>query len=279
MTIKLGIDAGNYFTKVCGEKGLISFHSAIGESREINLQQIHGEDDMVFDYEGEVGFAGSLALFESEFGGSILGETKAHRDTKLRSLIAIHRYSTIYNINDTVFDIVLGQPISTHTQNEKTKIKKMLQGEHVITVNGIEKSFHINRVEVAAECASAYWSSSFKEGLVRLIDIGSGTTNYATILSQRFIDKDSDTIPFGVNSNKSDSLSALSRGISTNTLKKWNQNDNVYVIGGSAEKVTPHLKEYFPNTEVLYPIYNQQYVDPVFANAIAFYYVAVSIYE
>lgn len=277
--MKLGIDAGNFKVKVAGEHGLMNFHSALGESREINLQQIHGEDDMVFEYEGETGFAGSLALYESEFGGSILGQTKAHRDTKLRTLIAIHRYSTIYNIKESSFDIILGQPISTHNHNEKEKLKKMLKGEHVITVNGIEKSFYINRIEIAAECASSYWSSNLKEGLVRIIDVGSGTVNYVTILDQRFIDKDSNTIPFGANTNKSNSLPSLVRGIATETLKKWSHNDNVYVMGGIAEQIQPFLKEYFPNAEVLYPVYNQQYVNPIFANAIAFYYVAVNIYE
>lgn len=276
--VKLGIDAGNFKVKVAGEYGLLCFHSALGESREINLQQVHGEDDMIFEYEGVTGFAGSLALYESEFGGSLMGETKAHRDTKLRTLIAIHRYSTIYNTKESSFDIILGQPISTHKHNEKEKLKKMLRGEHVVTVNGVEKSFHINNVEICAECASSYWSNP-KEGLVRIIDIGSGTVNYATILNQRFIDKDSNTIPFGVSTNKSSSLPSLVRGVATQTLKKWNQNDEVYVIGGIAEQMQPHLKEYFPNTEVLFPIYNQQYANPIFANAIAFYYVAVSIYE
>jgi plasmid segregation protein ParM len=32
---------------------------------------------MYFEYQGETGFAGSLALYESEFGGSIMGDTKA----------------------------------------------------------------------------------------------------------------------------------------------------------------------------------------------------------
>lgn len=265
--------------KVVGEKGMIHFHSTLGESREINLQQIHGEDDMIFEYEGEKGFAGSLAMYESEFGGSILGETKAHRDTKIRTLIAIHRYSTIYNVKESSFDIVLGQPISTHNHNEKEKLKNMLIGEHVITVNGIEKSFQINKIEIAAECASSYWSSNLNEGLVRIVDVGSGTVNYATIFEQRFIDKDSNTISYGMNTNKSNSLPALARGIATETLKKWNQNDKVYVIGGVAEQIHPHIKEYFSNAEVLYPIFNQQYTNPTFANAIAFYYVAVNIYE
>lgn len=277
--MKLGIDAGNYRVKVSGEYGLMDFHSAIGEGRELNLQQIHGDDDMWFEYEGEFGFAGSLALYESEFGGSILGDNKAHRDTLLRVLIGINRYCQLYQIEETVFDIIIGQPISSHTIEAKEKLKKMIKGQHTISVNGVEKTFSINQCEVAAEGVSSYWSGDRPEGLIRILDIGSGTVNFSTVLNGKFIDKDSGTIPFGVNTNKSNNLNALCRGIATHTSKKWNPNDNVFIVGGIAETVQPHLKEYFPNTEVLYPIFNQQYVSPIYANAIAFHMIAVNIYE
>jgi plasmid segregation protein ParM len=53
-----------------------------------------------------------------------MGDTKAHKDTLLRVLIGIHRYSTLYQIDETEFDIVVGQPISKHTFDEKTNSKK-----------------------------------------------------------------------------------------------------------------------------------------------------------
>ncbi|PKR82870.1 ParM/StbA family protein [Heyndrickxia camelliae] len=276
--MKLGIDAGNDQVKICGDYGLINFISAIGESRLINLQQIHGQDDMYFEYQGESGFAGTLALYESEFVGSIMGSTKAHKDTLLRVLIGIHRYSTLYNLNESIFDIVVGQPIIMHNHIEKEKIKGMLKGQHTLTVNGITKTFIINRVECAAECATAYWSNP-KEGLVRIIDIGGGTVNYSTVLNGRFIDKDSDTLTFGVNTTKTNNLQALARGISTQLLKKWDQNDKTFLIGGIAEQMVSHLKNYFPNARVLYPIFNRQQISPIFANAISFYILAVNIYE
>jgi plasmid segregation protein ParM len=276
--MRLGIDAGNYKVKVAGEFGLIDFISAIGESRQINLQQIHGQDDMYFEYQGETGFAGSLALYESEFGGSIMGDTKAHVDTKLRTLIGIHRYITLYQIEEKEFDIVLGQPISKHNHNEKMKIKDMIKGWHTITVNGVEKSFHIRNLEVAAEGVSAFFSNP-TNGLVRILDVGSGTVNYSSVLDGRFLDKDSGTLPFGVNTNKTNNLQALSRGIATHVLKKWSPQDKTFIVGGIAEQILPHLKGYFSNIDILRPIYNQQYVNPIYANAIAFYIVGVNIYE
>jgi plasmid segregation protein ParM len=276
--MRLGIDAGNYKVKICGERGLMDFVSAIGEARQINLQQIHGQDDMYFQYQGETGFAGSLALYESEFGGSLMGTTKAHTDTKLRVLIGIHRYISLYQVDEKEFDIVIGQPISKHNYDEKKRIKEMLKGWHTIIVNGVEKSFHIRNCEVAAEGVSSFWSNPIN-GLIRILDIGSGTVNYSTVLDQRFIDKDSGTLPFGVNTNKTDNLQALSRGIVTHVLKKWNPSDKTFIVGGIAEQILPHLKGYFSNITVLYPIFNQQYANPIFANAIAFYIIGVNIYE
>jgi plasmid segregation protein ParM len=276
--MRLGIDAGNYRVKVAGEFGLMDFISAIGESRQINLQQIHGQDDMYFEYQGETGFAGSLALYESEFGGSIMGDNKAHIDTKLRVLIGIHRYTSLHQIEEKEFDIVLGQPISKHNINEKTRIKEMIKGWHTITVNGVEKSFHIRNIEVAAEGVSSYWSNP-QSGLVRILDIGSGTVNYSSVIEGRFLDKDSGTLPFGVNTNKTDNLQALSRGIATHVLKKWSPQDKTFVVGGIAEQILPHLKGYFSNIDILRPIFNQQYVNPIYANAVAFYIVGVNIYE
>lgn len=276
--MKLGIDAGNYCVKMCGEKGLLHFNSAIGEAREIKLQQQHGYDDMVFEYEGEKGFAGSLALFESEFGGSLMGDNKAHRDTKLRVLIGIHRYCETYKVSESEFEIVVGQPISNHSNEDKEKIKSMLKGEHTIIVNGIEKTFSINKVEVAAEGVTSHWSNP-RQGKVRILDIGSGTVNYASVIDSRYVDKDSGTLTFGVNTNKSDSLKSLSRGIATHTLKKWSADDKVLIVGGIAETILPHIKEYFPNVKVLYPVFNGQLANPIYANAIAFYIVAVNIYE
>ena len=276
--MKMGIDAGNYRVKVAANNGLMDFISAIGESRDINLQQKHGDDDMYFNYEGMEGFAGSLALYESEFGGSIMGVSKGHHDTKLRVLLGIHRYITSHNLNETNFQIVVGQPIIKHIPNEKERIKKLIRGNHTITVNGIKKSFNISHCEVAAEGASAIFSNP-QPGLIRILDIGSGTVNYSTINCGRFIDKDSGTLPFGVNTTKSNSLQSLARGIATHILKKWDSNDKTFVVGGVSNQILPFLSDYLTDVHILHPIYKKQFAHCAYANAIAFHNLAVNIYE
>ncbi|PAE09665.1 hypothetical protein CHI02_24150, partial [Niallia circulans] len=84
-------DAGNSEVKTVSAHGVDRFPSAIGEYRERNIKEKHGKDDIVYEYEGRKGFAGTLALYESEYGGAIMGESKAHLDAKLRVLIALHR--------------------------------------------------------------------------------------------------------------------------------------------------------------------------------------------
>jgi plasmid segregation protein ParM len=275
----LGIDSGNYMVKVVGEKGALSFISTIGEAREINLKQKHGEDDMYFEYEGKKGFAGTLALYESEFCGSIMGGTKNHTDNKTRVLLGIHRYLTKFNLSDNQIQIVVGQPISMHNEDEKSQIRDMLTGKHTISVNGVEKTFWITSIIVAAEGASSYWSGKQKEGLIRLIDVGSGTVNCCTILDSRFIDRESETLNFGANTTKTKDLSALARGIATHTLKKWNREDEVYVVGGIAEDIASPLQHYFERVQILYPMLNELYIKPVYANVVAFYNIGVSVYE
>lgn len=102
--MKIGIDAGNARVKVAGPTGIISLDASIGEWRGRKLKNQHGPDDMEIEYRGRKYFAGSLARYESEFGGTIMGDTKAHDEAKLRVLIAIARY----DVSDC--SIVVGQP-------------------------------------------------------------------------------------------------------------------------------------------------------------------------
>lgn len=270
----VGIDAGGYKTKVMGPQGVISFYSHLGEARELKLKSTFGPDDMIVEYAGRKLFAGSLALHESEFGGSILGTTKAHDDAMLRVLIALFRYGPENN-----YTIVVGQPIDQHTTSEKTKIQSMLKGTHNITINNMERKIAVHRVEVAAEGAAAIWAATPPGGLIRVVDVGSGTVNCGTVRDKRYVDKDSFTIPYGMNSTKSRDLEAMTDGIARNTLQKWESRDPVYLVGGGAESIFQHMRKYFPLSQVLYPIIRVRSgvktLHPAYANCVAYYNLAV----
>lgn len=260
----VGVDAGNHEIKAVGDNGSIKLLSDIGEYRERNLKQTHGTDDIEFIYKGRKGFAGTLARYESEFGGSIGGDSKAHEDTLIRVLIALWKYG-----GEGTYRIVVGQPIASHSSLEKQRIKEMLLGPHDIEINKIMYHFLIDRIEVAAEGGAAFWSSP-ERGLVRIIDVGSATVNCATLLDGRYIDKDSFTLGFGFNTTKSQDYPALVRAIAAEALKKWKPTDKVRLVGGAAHLLSFPMSNYFAVTTT----------EPssIFANARGFYQIGRKLY-
>jgi plasmid segregation protein ParM len=272
----LGIDAGNVKVKVANKNGVFTFASDIGEWRERRLSESFGADDMEFEYNGRKGFAGTLARYESEFGGTLKGDTKANEDAKLRVLLALHRYS-----DDVDNAIVVGQPIAKHVEGEKAKIKSMLLGEHELTVNKVKKQIRINRVEVAAECASVGMIDP-PVGEFHIVDLGGGTLNWATCIYDgervRKVDRDSDTELFGMASSKQANLGAMARILIAKTQSRWGQDNIVRTIGGVAVPFAEQLLQYYPRAEAFRLTINGNQVDPTFGSAAAFYEIAKKVY-
>lgn len=271
----LGVDNGNNEIKTMGAYGTQKVLSCLGEATELNLGNALRKDDMIYEYEGKRGFAGTLAEEQSEFKRNMMGDTKAHEDAMIRVLIALHRYS-----DHNEFAIVVGQPISKHKDEEKRIIKEMLKKNHLFTLNGVRKSINIRRVEVAAEGGASFWCQP-EIGTVRIIDIGSGTINCATLKDKRYIEKECYTIQYGMNTNKSNNIEALAQSIITETSKKWGKHDNVRIVGGAAEVIEPYIQRYYTNANTFYPRIKEadlyKRVHPVFANAIGYYNIARSV--
>lgn len=280
----LGIDAGSNQVKVFGPFGPDIFKSNICGWFVRNVIATFGDDDMEFEIDGRKGFAGTIAMYEDEFGSStIYGESKAHDDTKTRVLLAIHRYISKYCSDVSRVVIVVGQPIKGHVDTEKELIKQMLIGKHQVKVNGKTRTFTIETVGVAPEGSAAFWAKR-ENGTIRIIDLGGGTCNAATINQSRHVNNESDTFNFGAEtiSNKSD-YENIALGIARNTTKlKWHKLDKVYICGGMAEEITPAISKHYPQARVLIPSYKQGGVVKVFksiyANAIGFYIIGKGAY-
>ncbi len=278
----LGIDAGNHKAKVAGPYGMDSYRTAICDWFERDIVESHGTDDMEFEIDGRRGFAGSIAVYEDEFGGTgMYGDTKAHEDTKIRVLLAIYRYGQKYGIDISEVAVVTGQPIVSHKPEEKAAIQQMLTGTHNLTVNGYETAITITDVGIAAEGSGAFWAAP-DNGTVRIIDVGSGTVNAATIIDKRYINNASDTFNFGMEtvSNKDD-LAAVARGIARSTSRlKWHRNDKVLLCGGIASELYPFILTHYRAAELMQPVLQEgshvTVAEPVFANAIGFYKLARS---
>lgn len=280
MTTILGIDAGNYEVKVVSEKGTDRFRSIIGGYRERRIVTKHGDDDMVWEWSGHragKGFAGTLALNESRHRGSLMGTTKAHEDAYLRIMLAIHR-----NTDDKIVRVMVGQPLGGAADRER--IKESLTGRHAVTVNDVTKTFFIDKVEVGMEGCTAFWSSP-EAGLIRVIDVGSGTVNLITLRDKRYVDVESFTLPYGMETEVEGPADPyqLARGFCIEARKLWDANDTVWVVGGSAEVVHPFVVEYFKNARVIAPHIRigdvSQLVSPVFANAAGLFNIGKGVFK
>lgn len=274
----LGIDAGGYETKVCTANGSYKFLSTIGEYRDRKWNDSFSKDDMIWEYEGEKGFAGSLAFFESDFGGNIRGNSKFHKDAKIRILLAVYRFGSFNN------KIIVGQPIDTHVEDEKQGIREMLLGSHAVSINGRTKEFSIDRIEIAPEGPSGALSQTMPEGLVRIIDIGSGTTNYASLHNYRRIDKGSFTDMTGMETTKTKDPEKMALKIYRTISSYWDKNDTIFISGGGAVKVFDHLIQYLPNCQLIRPCISDKNgqltsLTPEFANAAGFYALAERLFS
>ena len=249
----VGIDGGNHEVKMYGEYGPLRFPSGVGEYHERNLVQKHGNFDIEYEFRGKRGFAGTLALAESKFNINLGGDTKAHEDHLLRVLLGLFLYS-----DDTVFKIVVGQPISRHEEKEKQKIKDILKGKHDITINSTQKTITILDVGVAAEGGTAYFSAP-KPGLIRILDFGRSTVNLATLKDGQYMNAESYTIKRGM-SNRwiAGDSDTMAKTVAIDAFNSdWGSDDAVYVIGGASNVMARALRKYFNNVLELTPRVSQ----------------------
>lgn len=277
----IAIDAGNHEVKVVGDKGPDRFLSLIGEAAERSVVQKWSDDDMEWRYDGHMlgrGFAGTLAQYESFLACSTFGDTKLHEDARLRVMLALHRYTA-----DRAVRIMVGQPIGTH-QRDKADLKAYLEGTHTLTVNGVTKTFHITRVEVGIEGGASFFAKP-KDGLVRIIDAGSGTVNLATLRDKRYQNRESRTLPFGLETLRSAGMDAIARRICQEARADgWGKDDEVRIIGGSAAALTPAIGQFFPEARPFHPTIGlrdgtTQKVDPVYANAAGLYAIGKQVFQ
>jgi plasmid segregation protein ParM len=114
-----------------GAFGTDIYKTAICDWFERDVEETFDKDDMEFEIDGRKGFAGTIAKYEDEYGGSgMFGETKFHEDNKIRLLLSIFRYIHKYSPSVNSVRIVTGQPIKQHKQIEKKGIIDMLKGPH-----------------------------------------------------------------------------------------------------------------------------------------------------
>lgn len=250
-------DCGRNGFKGVSESQRIYFPTARGRYRELRNGYLFGPQDMDVEYAGNRYFVGRVAAEEARDGASLMISRKAHFDTKLYTLTGIHRL-----VNDLarVF-LVTGVPISLHYDQHKNDMKKLLLGAHELIVNGVHKHFTIERVEVAAEGATAaWWIGNGRKDRFHVVDVGSRTVNYTTMVGGRWLDRDSDSFDYGFETfggNEEEFARCL-----VSDLSKWLQPLGPIVLIGGKGSLVEHLKMYHEEVEA--------HQDALFANACAF---------
>lgn len=252
----VGLDIGRSSVKLYDGERVLNFPSVVGEWRERKLKSSFSKNDLEIEFQGECYFVGTLAENESEFSRSMMTDNKCHDDTLILALTALHQA----NIN--ACRVITGLPIKSHDTVNKAHLKSLLQGRHEITVNGESKDIIIKSVDVAAEGGAAFWSNP-RPGKIRLIDGGSKTINFVTMKDKKYVDRDSGTLDFGFETNKSVNDKQLVARIAGELGKKWSSNDVILTAGGKADVLADHLQTYFSNVGSIQ--------DALYANAIGYY--------
>ena len=88
------------------------------------------------EYQGRRWFVGKLAEREGEFTRQAMQDSKAVEETLILTLTALHQAQAKGRIT-----LITGLPIGNFTDVEQKAVKRLLEGPHRVTVNGVERSF------------------------------------------------------------------------------------------------------------------------------------------
>lgn len=258
----VGVDAGRFKVKVWYSNSYFDFYSNLGECREFEFQDERGKDDIIGEYRGRKFTGGTLARRESEFGDSLMVESKLHEDTVILILIALHK-----SFDSGPVYLVTGLPVIDHGRDREA-LKRLLEGHHSITIGGKIKNFIIT-CEVTTEGAGIYKYAG--SGTVRGLNIGSRTVNAITFRDSEKIGRESNTLDFGMESVKTKDTTAIARAIASATgAMRWKQSDRVYICGGGSTELFNDLLRFYPNAKLT--------INPALIDAEAFYEIAREIY-
>lgn len=261
----IGLDVGRNGVKAYTGTAGFTFSSIVGEGVERKLRTDYDGTGFDVIFEGERYFVGELARNESEYWRAMMTDEKAHTDTLILALVAVHR------ANKPDVTVVTGLPVDQHDEAHKNALRSLMMGKRgglwEITVNGERRHIRIADVKVAVEGGGAFWSEP-QDGVVRVIDAGSKTVNYVTMRDRRYNNRESGTLPFGFNTNKTDNVRQFAARVAGEVGKKWSAEDTVLVSGGRAKELAEVLTPYFPKAR---PVQN-----PLYANAIGYYRAGVS---
>lgn len=252
----VSIDAGKNLNKYVWRGGMGRFKSKLYPYRELRGDIV---DDFIVEYKGAKYFGADLGDREGYIPISYKDTSKLHHTTLINVLSALHK------IGATHYKIIVGSPISNRTESEKQGICEMLKGTHKFTLNGSEKTIHIQECHVSPEGAAGFYSQP-QAGIVQGLDFGSTTINYFTMEDMKFVDRKSGTFSFDTEITD---LEGIMEGVHAQLSNKFG-NYPTMLMGGLAREMVPIVSKYYPKAFLVQ--------NPLFATSIGFYKIARGIY-
>lgn len=253
----IAVDAGRSYVKTIVGNQRFVFPSKVSKARKRAFVQTLPED-MELRYLGKEYFIGQLAEREGSFTRQMMTESKVNTETLLLILTALFKAGAVGDVN-----IVTGVPINMYKEDERTRLRAKLEGEHEVILNGTYRKIHIRKAAITIEGGAAYWIHK-RMGTVRIVDPGARTTNYATFKDGVFIDRESGTISKGWENVREADPEEMAAMIVGHLGGMWEPTDIVELIGGKATD----LLEPFKQEGFSFAIASH---DPQFANALGYY--------
>jgi len=238
MSMIIAVDCGRSCVKVIAKGKHFLFPSKVSGWRKRNYRQELPED-IELEYQGRKWFVGKLAEREGEFTRQAMQDSKAVEETLILTMTALHLAGARGNVT-----LITGLPIDNFTDVEQKALKRLLEGPHQVKLNGRERSFYVKKVFTTIEGGGAFFSTP-RMGLVRIIDIGAKTTNFATFRDKVFIDRESGTLPIGWETVKVTNIKEMADLITSTVSKTWGNQDVVMLVGGMARKLEPYFRDHF----------------------------------
>lgn len=262
----LAVDIGRGYSKAKSSKGDVVFESVIDTATTLTMYTQH-EDDLILELEnGETLFVGDLGRLEGKnMKRKPTTESKATDDV-LRLF-----YGLLYRsgFKSGMIDVQTGAPKTNFDNGDAKLLKAMIENNgkpHVFKMNGERCEIRVRNCWVTIEGGAAFYGIKAMGYLpsnvqvVRIIDPGAYTTNYATYKFDAkrgwvYINGESGTIPRGwENGNNGihaveENAAELARMISSQTQKQWatDQKQSFYLVGGKATKTQSIFAEHFPD--------------------------------
>lgn len=197
----VGADVGNQDSKFYtqGKSLVLPSYACRARLREID----NIKDEYHIRINGDVWWTGELARMES--GTREIEKNKLMRYSNLPLILT--GIAALMTESTAIVNVVGGTPISDYSDTSLS-LKDALRKTWIVELCGIQKTIHISNVLTMPEGASAAFALVMDDmgkahsipDLMRVIDIGSKTTNFATFRKMKYVANESGTLPLGTTS-------------------------------------------------------------------------------